>query len=233
MVKRVSVWFCGAIGLILLCDAAYFYGVLTARRTAQAADAVVVFHGAPERNKLGYQLANNGIAPYLVISPATEKVREKYDKQYSRCGAWQHLAEDRADTTFQNALLTRRLIRDHGLKKIVLVTDAYHMPRSYGLLRLLLIGSGVTLISCDTGSDLYAGNISTWSVRQVKRAYNEMVEFWGSMAEGVVYIFRGELPARNVKAHPVVGVLRSLLLFDVDGGGKGRHSSIVPLFMQT
>ncbi|MDX9787078.1 MAG: YdcF family protein [Desulfobacterales bacterium] len=218
MVKRVSIWLFVTVGLVLLSEAVYFYAVLTAKRTVEAANAVVVFHGAAERNKLGYQLANDGIAPYLIISPATEKVRKKYDKQYSRCGDWRHLVEDRAETTFQNALLTRRLIRDHGLKKIVLVTDAYHMPRSYGLLRLLMIGAGVTIISCDTGSNLYAGNISTWSVKQVKRVYNEMVEFWGSMAEGVVYLFRGELPARNAKAHPVVGILRSLLLFDVDGG---------------
>jgi hypothetical protein len=207
---------CVAVPSLLLVEAAFFYSVLTTGQVIEPADVVVVFHGAPDRNKKGYQLVNEGMAPWLMVSPATRTTRDKYDQKYARVGAWQHLVEDRADTTFQNALLAGRLIRAHRLKTVILVTDAWHMPRSYFLLKMMLIGSKARILRCNADSESLPKSPCRWSVRQCKLIYNETVEFWGSMTEMAAYFFRRDLPEKSLKATGVVNFLRKALLFEVD-----------------
>jgi uncharacterized SAM-binding protein YcdF (DUF218 family) len=38
--------------------------------------------------------------------------------------------EDRSHSTYENALFAARLLREKGIRRIVLVTEAYHMPRA-------------------------------------------------------------------------------------------------------
>ncbi len=39
-------------------------------------------------------------------------------------------AEEKSRTTHENAVYGAEILRTHGIRKIVLVTEAYHMPRS-------------------------------------------------------------------------------------------------------
>lgn len=213
---KLLFFLCIAGMLPLLLEATYFYSVITAEQIIEPADVVVVFHGAADRIKKGYRLVNEGIAPYLMVSPATRDTRNKYDKKYTRVGNWQHLVENRAGTTFQNALLTSRLIRAHHLKTVILVTDSWHMPRSYFLLKMMLIGSKVHISMCSADPGFLPESPGRWSARQCKLVYNETVEFWGSMTEFIDHFFRGKLPEKNLKANGVVNYLRSALLFKVD-----------------
>ncbi|MFH0725713.1 MAG: YdcF family protein [Pseudomonadota bacterium] len=200
---------------ILFIEAAYFYRILTADRAIELADVVVVFHGAPDRNNKGYQLVNHGYAPYLIISPASTGVRTYYDIKYARSGVWRHLVEDRADSTFQNALLAGRLIREHQLAKVILVTDSWHMPRSSLLLRMMLVGEKVSVFMCETDPGSFSGSPFRWSGRQCKMVYNEAVELWGSMIECVSYLMHGKLPEKSLKTNRLVEFLKSALLFEV------------------
>src|SRR5207248_5271561 len=43
--------------------------------------------------------------------------------------------EDRSRTTWENAVETRRVLEHHGLKRVLLVTSAAHMPRALGAFR--------------------------------------------------------------------------------------------------
>ena len=45
------------------------------------------------------------------------------------------IVEERAQTTYENAIETRKLLQSRGLGKIVLVTEAVHMPRSLACFR--------------------------------------------------------------------------------------------------
>ncbi len=47
------------------------------------------------------------------------------------------IAETRSATTYQNALFSSALLREHGFKHPVLVTHAWHMPRSVGAFKAL------------------------------------------------------------------------------------------------
>jgi uncharacterized SAM-binding protein YcdF (DUF218 family) len=49
----------------------------------------------------------------------------------------QVVVEDRARNTFENALYTGLIIRERGWRRVVVVTDAFHMPRALYVYRRL------------------------------------------------------------------------------------------------
>ena len=200
---------------VLLIEAVSFYVILTENKPSASADVVVVFHGDMERIEEGYRLVNKGASPLLIISPATETTLKNYDARYGHAGGWRHLAETRAETTFQNALLTGRLIRNHHFKNVILVTDAWHMPRSYLLIRMMLAGSRVKVMPVETPGTAYPRSPLKWRLRKIKHIYNEMVEFWGSISELALYKVRGELPKQGLKEKAWVKGLREVLLVDI------------------
>lgn len=58
-------------------------------------------------------------------------------------------------------------------------------------------------------------NPLTWSVRQKKQIYNEMVECWGSLFEKLLYHIQGDITQRRSKQNKALLFLRQLLLFEV------------------
>ena len=120
-----------------------FYFILIKAPISEPVDLIAVFGGANARYQKGHELANQGMAPYLIISPASEKRLQYFKNTFQSDDRIQYIIENQAETTFQNALLVAGLVRKHGLKSLVLVTSEYHMPRAYYLLKLRLIGSDV------------------------------------------------------------------------------------------
>jgi uncharacterized SAM-binding protein YcdF (DUF218 family) len=45
------------------------------------------------------------------------------------------ILESRSRSTYENALQSARLLKDRGIRKIILVTEAAHMPRALGTFR--------------------------------------------------------------------------------------------------
>jgi uncharacterized SAM-binding protein YcdF (DUF218 family) len=195
---------------------AYWYRTLTAPFEIRQAEAVVVFLGGPGRIRKGYDLANQGMAPLLSLSPATERRIQSLDKRFAGTGKPPvHMVEDRATTTFENALLTGRLIEAHGIKHCLLVTERFHMPRSLLLLRMVLAGKGVRIDPAPVEAKPYAVSPLRWSVREQKRAYNEMIEFWGSLVEVINYKATGQLPEPGQAESGIIKYLRNALLLEI------------------
>lgn len=204
------------VSAVLLIEAIVFYGFLTGEETIATADAVVVFHGGPGRVEEGYRLVNDGVAPFLVISPAKLTTLNRYDSIYGRNVPWRHIVETKAATTFQNALLAARLIRKNRLQKVILVTNAWHMPRSYLLICMAFTGSEVEILPVCPPKAAYAQSPLKWTSRQWKQIYNEMVQFWGSVSELIMYRIRGELPDSGLKEPAWVVALRRMVLVKVN-----------------
>ena len=207
----------GSLFVVLpIVQGAYFYRTLTVPFEIHQAEAVVVFLGGPGRIRKGYDLANQGMAPLLSLSPATERRIQSLDKRFAGTGKPPvHMVEDRATTTFENALLTGRLIEAHGIKHCLLVTERFHMPRSLLLLRMVLAGKGVRIDPAPVEAKPYAVSPLRWSVREQKRAYNEMIEFWGSLVEVINYKATGQLPEPGQAESGIIKYLRNALLLEI------------------
>lgn len=66
------------------------------------------------------------------------------------------VVEDRARNTFENAVYTGRIMRDRGWRRVVVVTDAFHMRRAlYAFRRIGLVADGEAV----TG----LGGMSRWT----------------------------------------------------------------------
>ncbi len=179
-------------------------------------DAIVVFNGSPNRVEAGYEIAQSLDARFLVISPALERELAIFNKKYPLPPGIKHIGEPLARTTLENAVYSQKIIERHELRSILLVTSAYHMPRSRACLNLCRLGSGtdVRVYFAPTGTERNVfGYLKT--SKGVKTFYNEMVRFWGSLGEWVVFKIRGKLPEKNPKEIPVVKFLKSVLLFDI------------------
>ena len=177
--------------------------------------AIVVFAGSNNRIERAYQLARQGVAPNIIISPAGRRTLGNYEKRYGPPGNAEYLLEEKADTTFANALHVARLIRDHRLSSVLLVTSDYHMPRSFFLLKLttLMTGCRIGMHKVDTRP---AGPM-TWQgrIQRLKLIYNEMIQLWGSLAEGGLVVLGEPDSWLKKRSSGMARWLRELLLFDV------------------
>ena len=187
---------------IVCVQAFYFFCIMRENPSPIRAQAIIVFNGSLPRVKAAYSLANQNLAENLVISPASTKNLEKYDKQYRRSETLKHIVEPKARTTFENALLCSEIIKRKGWKNIILVTHSQHMPRSYFLLRCMLLGQGVRIQRYQATQNYLPGIELTRTI-EIKIFYNEMLDTWGSMGEWGVYKIRGA-PARKGQSRPAM-----------------------------
>lgn len=200
---------------LLAAEFVWFYNVLQKKRDRETVDAIVVFGGDYTRTMMGYALANDGYAAHLIVSPASVEMLDRLDKSYRSNHRYQYLIEDQAETTFQNALLISDIVKKYDLNSLLLVTNDYHMPRSYFLLRLQLLGHGVSVVPYLVEAGRFEANPLKWSVTQKKCIYNEMVELWGSLIEKAHYSVSRRFPEMGLKRNRVVKALRSIFLFDL------------------
>ena len=186
--QQIRIWHIILIILAVLTSAiigevAYFYHILTKDVSVKRADGIIVFAGAYERIKPAYSLANSGYARYLVISPASENLLKVYDKKYELSSGIKQIIEDKARTTFENALHTSKIIESLGFDSVILVTSSYHLPRSYFLLRILLLTSKVDVQPYGVAGAQRNGTNWLDSSVERRKVFNEMVDFWGSLYE--------------------------------------------------
>jgi uncharacterized SAM-binding protein YcdF (DUF218 family) len=203
-------------GLVLLGEFTFFLKMTHSGPVLEKADLIAVFTGEGGRVEEGYRLANQGYGGHLVVSRASPQSLEYYRKKLSPSNAFETLVEDKSRTTFENALHTRWIMSEHGMRSVILVTSWDHMPRSYLLLRILSHGADIR-IRCSSAS---TGKLDTASWYRFsegwKRVYNEMIELWGSLYELTKYSILGTLPEKAPNQSPVVAFLRKMLLFDME-----------------
>ena len=212
---KIIIWSFASVFFVFAMEFVWFYFVLLKAPENGETDLIAVFNGSHRRIINGYALANQGLAPFMIISPASVERLKYLDKTYRSASRFQYLVEKRAWTTFQNAWWVAESIRSHELHSVLLVTDSYHMPRSYMLLKLELMGNGVVVRPRPVEGGRFSRNPLAWSGLQKKRVYNEMVELWGSVAEMVHHLLTGRFHEKGLKPSKVVTLLRYVLLFDI------------------
>lgn len=111
-------------------------------------DAIIVLTGGKNRISSAYHLLEKKISKKLFISGVHKKIdkdtlRQEIHAQKKFFSCCVDLGNS-ATNTLQNAIESARWIKNHGYKKIYLVTSDYHMPRS--LLEFKTLIPNVTFI---------------------------------------------------------------------------------------
>lgn len=202
--------------VLVLGEFCYFLIMTCSDSAPEKADLIAIFTGQGRRLEEGFRLANQGYAGYLVVSSASSASMERYRRKLVGSKTFEILPEDKARTTFENALHTVRIMADRGMRTVILVTSWDHMPRSHLLLRMLSSSENIQIRHSRVSTGRV--NATNWysSTEGWKRAYNEMMELWGSLYEFAAYRIRGALPRDAPNQSAVVNFLREALLFDVE-----------------
>lgn len=146
-------WLRGAlIGLMTMAALAFGIGFIAfahgvretgAPEPAPEAEAIVALTGGSmERLRTGVQLLKEGHGRRLLISGVNPEVKD--DELFVALDAPRELAEccvdlgRAAEDTLGNASETAAWARRNGFRRLILVTDDYHMPRSLAELQLAM-----------------------------------------------------------------------------------------------
>jgi uncharacterized SAM-binding protein YcdF (DUF218 family) len=146
-------WFKGALfallAAVLVAFGVGFFAFAGSVRTAEPPDPlpeaeaiVALTGGSQQRLETGVRLLREGRARRLLISGVNREVTDgelfrllEIEQRYAECCVdFGRAAED----TLGNASETAAWARRNGFTRIILVTDDYHMPRSYHELKLAL-----------------------------------------------------------------------------------------------
>ena len=125
--------------------AVHFFGTID---TAQETDAIVVLgagllrDGRPgpalaRRSRQAADLWHAGIAPYIICTggqaesyPRSEAAACREVLRASQVPAGVIVLEQKSRSTEENAIFSRRIMKEMGLEDAVLVSDSYHMLRA-------------------------------------------------------------------------------------------------------
>ena len=103
-------------------------------KSTSSADGIVILTGTPARLKVGFELLKSGAAKRVLISGVNNRVSREdlriamgeSDAIMKCCVDLGRLARD----TVGNAYETSLWAAEHNFKDLLVVTSAYHMPRS-------------------------------------------------------------------------------------------------------
>jgi uncharacterized SAM-binding protein YcdF (DUF218 family) len=119
-------------------DAVVLLGGLV-ETNAMASAHVPAYHDSVERLLTTFDLLREGRAKLAILSGGEAdgsgiNEAEELAKQLERWGIAKErlVIENKARNTYENATMTKELAQARGLKRIVVVTSAFHMARAHG-----------------------------------------------------------------------------------------------------
>lgn len=179
----------------------------------EQADLIMVFPGTPHRIAAGFQLAQAGAASKLAISGLGQQDLEAQAARFGRPAGVALVVSAKSRSTFEDVFNTRALVRRHGARSLLLVTSAWHVPRSSFLLKCFLLGSGVTVRVVPVEDHRIKFGTSEARTRQAKLAFNEGVKCWGSTVEMTWAMLTGTFLRDVPYFHELSKLLKRKILF--------------------
>lgn len=169
-------WRLGALAVVWLLGVAAWIVWIGDRDQAAPADAIIVLGAAAydakpspvfeERIRHGLDLYQRGYAPVLIFTGGFGGTRARFaESQVARRYALRHgvpeqaiLIETASRTTQQNLVQARTLMREHRMRRVIIVSDPLHMARALRLSRRL----GIDALASSTPSTRFRSFHTSW-----------------------------------------------------------------------
>lgn len=196
-------------GIIQLSSMFYFARHTT---TLKKADLLIVFPGDKSRIPAAFSLAEKDLGKNMAIIGTTPQQLRRKVKKYTLPPATQLIDGGTSCSTFEDVYTTNKIIQQHTINSLILVTSSYHMPRAFLLLKTFNFASNTKL-------QIQLAPINTTKdhtlTKKIKLYYNESMKLWGSLAEMAIYRFTGTLPSKIERLNTIDTFLHTYFLFDV------------------
>lgn len=167
---------------------------LVVNDSLEPADAVIVVGGnGPERLVTAVGLLRSGIGRTLIVSggPYEHARRLLNSAEIMRdealavgVPASQLVVDDRATSTYENAVGTAALMRANGMRTAILVTSPYHTRRAAVIFRRVYSAEGLR-VRVRSSEESFFGVLRWWERpsdrRTVFREYLKLLAFIGGM----------------------------------------------------
>jgi hypothetical protein len=174
----------------------------------ESVDIHILFKGDDSRVSAFYHLLEQTNAARFVVPGISDNTLTYWVKKY-KPSASPIATKVPTTSTFEDVLEADRIIRHYNFKTIMLATSDYHVARSWFLLRLKTIGTGVKIhvaaIPSKSSPSFYA-----------QQVYNESAKFWGSLFEYAYHGTTGRRLTDNEPMNRFMEKLRKVLLFEVN-----------------
>ncbi|MCM8832251.1 MAG: YdcF family protein [Candidatus Omnitrophica bacterium] len=201
-VNKLLILFFFLIIFLLIC---YTFRVLPAKilllsDNLKKADCIVVLQGDPYfRFKKAVELYNAGYAKNIVVSVTPEREKELkqfYDFNYNVLGikpptakeftlkAFAHFGKDaqniyftdlQISSTYDEAIATKKLVKEKNFKSLILVTSTYHTLRALIIFKLVFKDTDIKIYHC-TAQNLLFNPTKWWKKeRDVEKILREYI----------------------------------------------------------
>ena len=142
-----------------------------------AADGIVALTGGADRIETALQLLADGRAPLLLVSGVGRGVdmaemAKRLHLEPAQIEEQVTLGHH-ATTTAGNADETAAWVRDHGIRRLIVVTAGYHMPRA--LLEISRTLPGITVYPVTVQPPAMRGSLDLSAVRLLASEYDKLL----------------------------------------------------------
>lgn len=144
-------------------------------------DVIIVLSGGGGRVEQAVELFKEGIAPYMLLSAVSENAGPSGDMHQTALALGipeeAILTEDAAQSTYQNALFTLPIMKQHGFKSAIVVSSDFHMRRVKFIFDHVYKKSGIelTYIGADSGYHAKAWWSDRYSRETTFNEYTKMI----------------------------------------------------------
>jgi uncharacterized SAM-binding protein YcdF (DUF218 family) len=166
---------CSHLGLTLL------YNYLIISEQPQARDAIIVLSGSSERDIYAAELYNLGFSRKIIvsgISPSAGIMAERAVKEGVK--REDIIMEQKALSTYQNAIFTREIMLDNGFQSAIVVSSPFHMRRSKMVYERVYKNTGIRLTYCAVPPGLSTDTQRPPAIfrRSVIVEYVKLIYYW-------------------------------------------------------
>lgn len=153
-------------------------------------DVIIVISGSNDRVEHAINLYKGEFASKMILSGAAKKGPVSNAKamqiEASKAGVLNDdiILEEKATSTYENAIFTKEIIKSQGFHKIILVTSPYHQRRAYETFRYVLRDLGVQILNSPS-SDESSWKADSWwySKEDSKMTKNELLKIiWAKIS---------------------------------------------------
>jgi DUF218 domain len=177
-----------------IAEGIFYYRLLSSNmKSPSYCDCVVIFPEGGERFLEGSRLVNEGNSKCLTIAGWDVEKLEWGQSTYQFNFDGEYIEGGLSRSTFEDVLAAKRISEQNGFTSITIVTSNYHIPRSYFLSYFVFRSTNIKF-------KLHAANSSrfdpeNWlkSSKSRKMLFSEMIKFWGSAFELIIFQISGVL----------------------------------------